>query len=112
MNTYQAASKQGVLTARCAELARPAASHAPAQRTWQQPRVEHHIARDAHGVVEVALDLVENVLGGPPQQDGACLWVAALRDKGEKLVTDLLNLKETGLGADVALLDLRWTGWC
>lgn len=72
----------------------------------RQPRVEDDVARHAHGVVQVALDLVEHVLGGPAEEDGAGLGVIALGQEGEVLVADLLDLEEAALRADVGLLEL------
>ncbi len=43
--------------------------------------------------LEVPLDLVEDVLGGSSQEDGAGLRVLTVFDEGEILVADLANLE-------------------
>ncbi len=43
--------------------------------------------------LEVPLDLVEDVLGGSSQEDGAGLRILTVFDEGEILVTDLANLE-------------------
>jgi len=63
--------------------------------------MEHDVARDGHGVLQVALDLVEDVLGGSAQQNRAGLGVAALGKEGEVLVADLADLEEAAVRADV-----------
>eukprot|EP00756_Hemistasia_phaeocysticola_P010943 Hpha_TRINITY_DN15065_c5_g5::TRINITY_DN15065_c5_g5_i2::g.125118::m.125118 len=68
--------------------------------------VGEDVARHAHGVLEVTLDLVEGVLGGTTQQDGAGLALGAVEDEGEVLVTDLLDLEQPGPLPDVRLIDL------
>mmetsp|Transcript_29671 Transcript_29671/g.87813 ORF Transcript_29671/g.87813 Transcript_29671/m.87813 type:complete len:230 (+) Transcript_29671:4233-4922(+) len=79
-------------------LARAAAGH--------KPRVHHDVARDAHCVDEVALDLVEDVTRRTTQHHGACLGLRAVDDEREELVADLDNLKEARAGANVGLADL------
>lgn len=49
----------------------------------------------AHGVGEVALDLIEDVLGGAAQQDGHGLGVLALDQVRPVLVADLGDLEQT-----------------
>ena len=80
--------------------------HLGGAATGRQAWVEHDVARHAHGVLQVALDLVEHVLGGPAEQHGAGLGVLAAREEGEVLVANLLDLKQAALGADVRLLDV------
>ena len=50
--------------------------------------------------------LIEHILGGTAQQDGAGLGFLAIHDEGEELIANLLHLKETRPGANVALFDL------
>lgn len=71
-----------------------------------EARVEHDVARHAHGILQVALDLVQDVLGGAAEQDRAGLGVRALRQEGKVFITNLLNLKEAALGPDVGLLQV------
>ena len=58
-----------------------------------QERVDADVSGDVDGVLEVALNLVEDILGGPAEQNGAGLGVLALLDEGEVLVTDLTDLE-------------------
>ena len=51
--------------------------------------------------MKVALDLIQNVLGGATEQDCAGLGVLALREVGEVLVTELGDFEKTALGANV-----------
>lgn len=68
--------------------------------------MEEHVACHAHGVVQVALDLVEHVLRRTPEEYRASLGVLALGQEGEVLVADLLDLEQAALRADVGLLDV------
>ena len=45
--------------------------------------VEDDVARDGHGVGQVPVDLVQDVLGRPAEEDRACLWGRAFRQEGE-----------------------------
>jgi hypothetical protein len=54
------------------------------------------------GVVEGALELVDDVLGAAAQEDADGLRVAALGDEGELVVADLALL-DAARGAQVAL---------
>jgi hypothetical protein len=51
--------------------------------------------------VQIPLNLVQNVFRGSPEQDSACLWVRALCEEGEVLVTNLGNLEKTALSTNV-----------
>lgn len=48
----------------------------------------------------------QDLLAGPPQQDGAGFGVFTLGDKREILVPDLLNLKQSGSRTHVFLTQL------
>ena len=72
----------------------------------QQARVEDDVAGHVHGVLQVALDLVEDVLGRAPQQQRARLGVLAPDDERVVLVADLVHVKDAGAGAHVRLLEL------
>mmetsp|Transcript_14603 Transcript_14603/g.29778 ORF Transcript_14603/g.29778 Transcript_14603/m.29778 type:complete len:428 (+) Transcript_14603:27-1310(+) len=80
--------------------------HLGAAASEEELRLVHDVADDLHGVLEVALDLVEDVLGASTEEDGAGLGVLALLEEGEVLVAELPNLEEAAAGADVALLQL------
>ena len=71
-----------------------------------EPRVLVDVPGDVERVLQVPLDLVEDVLGGAPQEDGARLGVLATLDEGEVLVADLADLEEAAAGADVGVGDL------
>mmetsp|Transcript_26368 Transcript_26368/g.59779 ORF Transcript_26368/g.59779 Transcript_26368/m.59779 type:complete len:231 (-) Transcript_26368:764-1456(-) len=79
-------------------LERAAAGH--------QPWVHVDSADTVHRVAEVALDLVEHVLGGAAQYDAARLGALAVDDPREVLVTNLLHLEEARARANVLLADL------
>ena len=68
--------------------------------------MEHDVAGDGHGVLEVALDFVEDVFGGPAEKDGARFGVFALRDEGEVFVADFGDFEKAAVGADVGFLDV------
>ena len=51
--------------------------------------------------MQVALNLVQNVLGGSAEQDGASLGVLAFCEVSEVLVTELGDLEQTALGTNV-----------
>src|SRR3569833_2688552 len=75
----------------------------------RQSRVEHDVARHSHSILQIPLDLVEDVLGWPSQEDRASLGGLALGKKGEVLVSDLLDLEQTALRANVRLLKILYT---
>lgn len=79
-------------------------SHLSGTTSWAQLRVPDDVPGDAHGIVQVALNLVQNVLGRAAEQDGAGLGVLALCEVGEVLVTKLGNLEQTALRTDVGRL--------
>ena len=54
--------------------------------------------------MKVSLDLIEDILGGTSEEDGASLGVLALSHEGEIVITNLLNLKESALGTNIRLL--------
>lgn len=66
--------------------------------------VEDDVSRHRHGVCEVTVNLVQNVLAGPAEQDRARLGVLAFGQEGEVLVADLADLEEAALGAHVGFL--------
>ncbi|GIX61835.1 S-layer protein, putative [Babesia caballi] len=68
----------------------------------QQLALEHDVAAHVDGVLQVALDLVEHVLGRPAKHDGAGLGVRAVDEVRVVLVADFPDLEEAALGADVA----------
>lgn len=70
--------------------------------------MEHDIACNAHGILQVSLNLVEHVLGGAAEKDGAGLGVLALGKEGKVLVANLLNLKQTASGANIRILEILY----
>lgn len=80
--------------------------HLKSAATGAQARVHNDIAGDTEGVMQVALNLVEDVLAGTSKQDRASLGVLTLSHEGEVVVANFLDLEEATLGADVTLLDL------
>ncbi len=89
----------------------------------QERRVEDDVARDGHGVGQVAVDLVQDVLGRPAEEDGAGLGSRAFGQEGEvsailcgwglrrdwreengsffSLVAHLFDVEEPASGSDV-----------
>ena len=63
--------------------------------------MEHDVSRDAHGIVEVSLNLVQDILGGAAEKDGAGLGVLTLGEEGEVFITNLRNFEETTLSTNV-----------
>ena len=68
--------------------------------------MKHDVAGDAHGVLEVALNLIENILGRTTEQNSAGLGVLALGEVGEVFVADLLNLEQAAPRADIGVLEI------
>lgn len=68
--------------------------------------VEDDVPGDGHGVLEVPLDLVDDVLGGAAEKDSASLGVLALSEEGEVLVANLLDLEKSALSSNVGLLEV------
>ncbi|KAI6751834.1 hypothetical protein HG531_006530 [Fusarium graminearum] len=70
---------------------------------------EHDVSCDTHGILEVALDLVEHILGGTTEEDSAGLGVLALSKECEVLVANLLDLEETASGAHIGVLEVLYS---
>jgi hypothetical protein len=68
--------------------------------------VEQDVASHAHGILQIAFDLVENVLGRTSEEDCASLGVLAFGEEGEVLVANLFDFEEAALGAHVGVLDV------
>ena len=51
--------------------------------TWDQRRVEEHVARDGHRISEIAVNLVQDILRRPTEKDRAGFWCLALSEEGE-----------------------------
>lgn len=68
--------------------------------------MEQDVAGDAHGILQIALNLIEHVFGGTSEENGARLGGLAFGEEGEVLVTDLFNLEEAALGAHIGLLQI------
>jgi hypothetical protein len=80
--------------------------HLNSTTTGGQTGVEDNVAGNRHGVLQVALNLVQDILGRTTQQNCAGLRGLALAHECEVLVTNLLNLKETAAGTNIGLLDV------
>jgi hypothetical protein len=78
--------------------------HLDGTTTGDELGVKHDIASNTEGVVEVALNLVEDILGGTTEKDGASLGALALSHEGEVIVTNLLDFKKTALGTNIRVL--------
>ncbi len=73
-----------------------------------EPGVEHDVSRNAHGVLQVSLNLVQDILGRAAEEDRASLGRLALGEEGEVLVADLLDLEQAALRTHVRLLDVLY----
>ena len=51
--------------------------------------------------MQVALDLVQDILRGTAEQDSACLGVLAFCEVGEVLIAKLGNLEQTALCTNI-----------
>jgi len=57
--------------------------HLDRAATGHKRGVENDVARDGHGVCQVAVDLVQDVLGWPTEEDGACFRGRAFGQESE-----------------------------
>ena len=57
-----------------------------------QRRFHAHVPDDAHRVLQVSLDLVEDIFGSAAEQNGARFGVLAFGDEGEVFVADCIGL--------------------
>jgi len=71
--------------------------------------VKHDIASHKHCVVQVPLNLIQNILGSSAKKESAGLGILALDNEREVIIANFVNIEETGLGANVRLLDLIGT---
>ena len=81
-------------------------SHLSSTSTGGQTRVENNVTSNGHGILQVALNLVKDILGGAAQQDCAGLRGLALAHECEVLITNLLNLEQSAPGTNIRLLDV------
>lgn len=81
-------------------------SHLSSTTTGGQTRVEDNVTSNGHGILQVALNLVKDILGGATQQDCAGLRGLALAHECEVLITNLLNLEQSAPGTNIGLLDV------
>lgn len=95
-------------TFNCIRVLLEAASdfHLDGTTTGDELRVEHDVSGNTESVVKVSFDLIEDILGCASEHDGASLGALALSHEGEVVVSDLLDLEETALGTDIAVLEL------
>jgi len=56
--------------------------------------------------MQVSLDLIEDILGGTSENDGASGWVLAFLEEGEIVITDLLDLEDSALCSNIRFLEL------
>lgn len=63
--------------------------------------MKEDVARNGHGVLKVALDFVEDILGGAAEENCTGFGIGTLGNEGKVLVTNFLNLKETTPGPNV-----------
>ena len=72
----------------------------------QHEGVVQQVPGHRHGVLQVALDLVQHVLRRAAQQQRARLGLLALRQEAEVLVADLLDLEQAAADADRRLVQV------
>ena len=80
--------------------------HLDGTTTGNELGVNHNVTGYTKSIVEVSLDLIKDVLRGTSEENRASLGVLALSHEGEVVITDLLDLEETALCADIGLLKL------
>lgn len=68
--------------------------------------MEKHVARDRHGVLKVALNFVEDILGRTAKEDCASFGLGALGNESKVLITNFLYLKETTSCSNVGLSNI------
>lgn len=71
--------------------------------------MENNVTRNGHGVLEVTLNLVDDVLRWAAEENCASLGVLALPEESEVFVTNLLDLEETAPSSHVGFLDIVHT---
>lgn len=80
--------------------------HLDGTATWQELGLGEEVPCDTDSIMEVPLHLVQDVLRGASEEHTAGTGCLALEEEGEVLITDLLDLEESALLTDIALLDL------
>ena len=83
--------------------------HFSSTATGQKLGLIYHIPNDLHGILKVALNLIQHVLGPATEKDRAGLGILALLEEGEPLLSDLAHLEQTALGTDVGFLNFIGT---
>lgn len=68
--------------------------------------MEHNVSCYGHGICQVAIDLVQDILAWSTEQDGAGFRSLAFGQEGEVLIADLLDLEQPALRAYVRLLEI------
>lgn len=63
--------------------------------------MKKHVSCDGHGVLKVALNFVEDILGGAPKKDCASFRVGALGNESKVLVTNFLDLEEATSSSNI-----------
>lgn len=80
--------------------------HFESATTGGQSRMEDDVSGDRHGVLQVAFNLVDDILRRTTEQDRTSLGVLALGEEGEVFVADLFNLEQATLRAHIRLLKI------
>ena len=83
--------------------------HLQSTTTRGQAGVEDNVPGHGHGILQVTLDLVQDVLGGTAQKDSACLGGVAFPHESKVFITYLLDFEETTLRTNVRFLDVFHT---
>jgi hypothetical protein len=73
----------GSLYASSVLLDRKGKGHFSGTSTRAKTRIVHDVTGDAHGIAKVALNLVEDILCGTTQENGASLWISALFEESK-----------------------------
>merc|ERR1712007_74650 len=69
-------------------------------------RIHDNIPGNIHGILEVPLNFHQDIFASPPEENCAGFGVLALREEGKVLITELLDLEESALSANITLLQL------
>ena len=103
LNTYQRPSPYYTLKPISSHLPYPRQRHLAGSTAWHQSSVDHDVPGDIHGILQVALDLVQDVLAGTAEDYGARLRVLAVDDECEVTAMGMEIVYECYANKDVTM---------
>lgn len=83
--------------------------HLKSTSTWDKLWVSENVSSDTEGVMEVSLDLVKDIFRGTSEDDRASLWVFAVSNEREVIISNFLNLEIGGVSTNIFLFELFWS---